>query len=191
MKPAAIEFKIVLSIVILATLSRIAIPPILGHFPNFSALDAIALFSGTYFLRRITAITVVLFSVGLSDLFLHRFFMGQWHLFYPGFYWQYLSYVLITLIGITLRNKITPPRLLFSVLSSSFLFFLISNFGTWLSGYLYPMTLSGLIFCYFKAIPFYKNTLLGDLFFSGLLFGSVEILKVLRFRIFLTQDTSS
>lgn len=170
------EFKLVLSMVILATLSRIA-PTFFSHLPNFSALNAIALFSGTYFHRRVTAIVVVFFSVGLSDFFIHEFWVGEWNFFYPGFYWQYISYALIAVIGISLKNRLTLYHLLFAGLTASCLFFIMTNLGTWLCGYLYPMTFGGLITCFINAIPFFKNTLMGDLVFISILFGSLEVLS--------------
>jgi hypothetical protein len=52
---------------------------------------------------------------------------------------------------------------------ASFWFFLVSNFGVWL--FWYPTTWQGLISCYLAAVPFYRNTLLGDMFFTGLVLG--------------------
>lgn len=174
---AATQSNLILSIVILATLSRLAIPAFLGHLPNFSALNAIALFCGAYFTRRLSAIIVVLFSVWVGDLFINKMLTGQWNLFYSGFYWQYGSYTLITLTGVMLVDKVTALRVLFTCLSASLLFFIISNFGTWTSGYLYPMTFNGLIACYVAAIPFFKHTVFSDLFFSAALFGSIEFVR--------------
>ncbi len=57
-----------------------------------------------------------------------------------------------------------------NILLSSTLFFLVTNFGVWLIGY--PHTLAGLISCYTLAIPFFGNTILGDMAFTGALFYS-------------------
>jgi hypothetical protein len=169
-EPSTEHLTIVFLIVLFATLTRIAIPPFLGHPPNFSPLDAIALLSGAYFNQRITACFVVLLSVWVGDIFLN----GQ--LFYSGFYWQYACYVLITLLGTTLKNQIKPLRLGVAALTSSFLFFLVSNFGVWYSGF-YPITFDGFLTCYIAAIPFFKNTILSDLFFVGILFMGVELFQ--------------
>lgn len=172
-----LEFKILLSIILFATLTRIAIPSFLGHPPNFSAIDATALFCGTYFSRRSIACLVVLLSVWIGDILLSKISMGQWNLFYSGFYWQYGCYFLITFIGAALKDKVRPLPLVSTCLTSSILFFGISNFGVWYSGFLYPQTLNGLFTCYVSAIPFFKNTLLSDLFFTLLLFGSFNLIK--------------
>jgi len=50
-------------------------------------------------------------------------------------------------------------------------FFLISNLAVWSMGQWYPLTLSGLAHCFAAAVPFFKYTFCGDLFFSGAIFG--------------------
>jgi hypothetical protein len=178
LKENTLDVKILLSIILFATLTRIAIPSFLGHPPNFSAIDATALFCGAYFSRRSMACLVVLLSVWMGDILLSKIVMGQWNLFYSGFYWQYGCYFLITFIGAALKDKVSPLRLASACLTSSIVFFGISNFGVWCSGFLYPQTVDGLITCYVSAIPFFKNTLLSDLFFTGLLFGSFNLIKI-------------
>ncbi|MDX1666478.1 MAG: DUF6580 family putative transport protein, partial [Saprospiraceae bacterium] len=69
------------------------------------------------------------------------------------------------------------PRLLGSSLLASVVFFLITNFGVWAGSPLYPPTAEGLAACYIAGIPFFWNTLLGDLFFTGALFGAFELLS--------------
>jgi hypothetical protein len=64
-----------------------------------------------------------------------------------------------------------------AAVASSVLFFLITNFGTWTLSGMYPMTASGLAACYVAAIPFFQNTIAGDLFYSGLLFGGFALLE--------------
>ena len=62
-------------------------------------------------------------------------------------------------------------------LVSSIAFFLITNFGTWLMWDIYPKTGAGLISCYIAGIPFFKGTIMGDLFFNLALFGSFALAK--------------
>jgi len=57
------------------------------------------------------------------------------------------------------------------------LFFVMSNFGTWLMMDMYPKSAAGLVACYAAAIPFFQNTVAGDLFFAGLLFGGFALLE--------------
>ena len=60
---------------------------------------------------------------------------------------------------------------------SSVLFFIVTNFGVWLTGggWFYPKTLQGLIECYTLAIPFFRNSLAGDLVYTGVLFSLFEL----------------
>ena len=60
---------------------------------------------------------------------------------------------------------------------ASSLFFLMSNFGVWTTGLMYPLTVQGLIACYTAALPFFLNTLAGDLLYSSALFGSFELVR--------------
>lgn len=158
---------ILMGIVFFATLTRL-----LPHPPNFSPIDAIALLSGAYFSKRITAIFVTLSAIWMGDLFINRIYYDQWVFFYQGFYWQYAAYVFITLLGATLNNKMRVTRFIPTCLFASILFFVVSNLGVWLGGLLYPFTFEGLVLCYAAAIPFFKNTLAGDLFYSFVMFGS-------------------
>ena len=63
--------------------------------------------------------------------------------------------------------------------AGSALFFLVSNFGTWALSGMYPHTAAGLAACYVAAIPFFQNTLAGDLFYATLLFGGFTIAELL------------
>ena len=58
----------------------------------------------------------------------------------------------------------------------SFIFYILSNLGVWLQGSMYPMNLAGLIQSYIMAIPFYRNPIIGDVFFTALLFGTYHLL---------------
>lgn len=153
--------RMILMIFTLAIVTRIALPTVL---PNFSAIDAIALFCGAYCSRKIGAIFIVLFSVWLGDVIINH------SLSYPGWYWQYGCYALITCLGSFLNHRVKPLPVLLAGITSASLFFIVSNFGVWCSGLLYPMTREGFMACYIAAIPFFKNTLVSDLIFTALLF---------------------
>ena len=94
------------------------------------------------------------------------------------FFMAIFKLTLIIIIGIYNSNKFSFKNLLISVIGSSIAFFIITNFGVWITGSMYPKNIFGLISCYTLAIPFYKGTLLGFLFYSFLLFGIMEFLKV-------------
>jgi hypothetical protein len=166
-----------ISLVLLIVLARIAMPIFWAQPANFSPLGAIALFSGAYFnQRRLMPFITVLLAVWLSDILINRIYLGAWVFFYPGFYWQYGSFMLITLMGTMLSNRVTLLNVGATSLLSAILFFIISNFGVWATWSLYPLTQAGLLACYVAAIPFFKYTLISNLFYGALLFGSFELM---------------
>ena len=140
--------KFIFLLILVATISRL-----IPHPPNFTPITAIALFSITKLDNKFLATLIPLLCLYLSDIFLGFFTINIF---------VYLSFTLISLLGYYIR-KIN----LFSVLLSSLLFFIMSNFGVWILGY--PKTFEGFFLCYFKAIPFFGYTILGDLFYCYLI----------------------
>jgi hypothetical protein len=170
-----LRFSVLLGIVSFATIARIVTPPLLGHPSNFAPINAIALFSGCYFGGRLTKYIIPLLSVWVGDLFIDYIYLHKFMLFYNGFYWQYACYVIMVLMGIMLSGKVKPFNLLAASVSSSVLFFVISNFGVWIGFGMYPHSSIGLAACYTAAIPFFSITLLSDIVYSALFFGSFEL----------------
>lgn len=138
------------------------------HPPNFSPIGAMALFGGAYFGRRALAFAAPLGALLLSDAVLG---------FHSGMAYVYGSVALVVIIGWAVAKRRTALTIAGAAVASSVLFFAITNFGTWATGELYPQTLSGLIACYVAAIPFFQNTLAGDLFYSAVLFGGFALLE--------------
>ena len=141
---------------------------LIPHPPNFAPIAAIALFGGAYFTKKWAA-----FLIPLAALFLTDLIIG-----FHGTMWAvYLSFILIVMIGMMMIKKKKMSNIFLASVSSSVLFFVISNFGVWLTGPYYSKDIAGLSACYTAAIPFFHYTLLGDLFFVGLLFGAYELAK--------------
>ena len=138
----------VVSLIFLAVLSRF-----LPHPPNFTPIAAMAFLSGKGFANRWIVFLVPILSLFISDLFLGL------HATIP---FVYASFILIALMGRYVK-KINIG----TVLLSSTLFFLVSNFGVWLLHY--PISVEGLVQCYTLALPFFLNTVLGDLVYGVLL----------------------
>jgi len=138
---------------------------LIPHPPDFTPITAIALFGGAYFAKRWLAFLVPLTSLFLSDLVLGHF---------AGPY-VYGSFALIVCIGFLLRTRRKPLAIGTAALASSVLFFVVANFGVWLSGFLYPRTAAGLVACYVAAIPFFRNMILGDGFYTVVLFGGFTL----------------
>lgn len=146
-------------IIIFAVVMRL-----LPHPPNVAPIAAMALFGGVYVNKKY-ALVVPLIAMFISDIFLG---------FYPEIIFVYGSFLLIGLIGLWLRNHKTFRNVLFASIGSSILFFIITNFGVWLMGSMYDKSFAGLLEAYTMGLPFFRNTLLGDLGFVGIFFGSYE-----------------
>ena len=93
------------------------------------------------------------------------------------FYWQYVSFLLISLLGRKTLKNLSFLKLIGISISSSLVFYIISNFGVWVSSSFYTKDIFGLIACYVAALPFYFGTLSGSIFYSIFLFGSYELLS--------------
>lgn len=141
---------------------------LIPHPPNFAPIAAIALFGGAYFNKKSLA-----FAVPLSAMFLTDAIIG----FHSGMWIVYLSFALIVVIGMLMLKKVNVKNVVFASVTASISFFIITNFGVWAFGTMYPKNIAGLIECYIAAIPFIQNTLIGDLFFSGIMFGVFEFAK--------------
>ena len=104
----------------------------------------------------------------------------------------YFSFIISAFIGkILLSHKNTPNRVGLAAVVSAIQFFIISNFGVWLSGTIYSFDIEGLIQCYVMAIPFFGNTLVSELFYSFVLFGSYYVLTVLMKRRYILSGKDS
>jgi hypothetical protein len=132
------------------------------HMPNFTPLGAIALFGGAVLGWRL-AVWLPLSVLMISDIFIGV---------YGSIWFTWAGFFLVTLAGMGLRRANLPSRVLLGALGSSLIFFLVSNFGTWLTGGMYALTAAGLAECYFMALPFLRNSLIADLFYSTVLFGA-------------------
>jgi hypothetical protein len=179
-----LRFFALTAIILVAAFSRLV-----PHIPNFSPLGAIGLFGAAYFSKKWQAILVPLAATFISDLFISNVVYAdgtpgfKW--LYEGFYWQYGAYVLITVSAFFILKKVNTKTVITGALSSSVIFFLVSNFGCWPGNY-YPQNFGGLMQCYAAGLPFATGntlsnlvhvpsifgTLMGDLFYSGVLFGA-------------------
>lgn len=141
---------------------------LLPHPPNVAPIAAMALFGGAYFNKKSMAFLVPLAAMILTDAIIG---------FYSFVWMVYLSFALIVAIGIFMLKKISVKNLILASVSASVSFFAITNFGVWALGTLYPKTSAGLLECYTAAIPFFQYSLIGDLFFVGVMFGVYELVK--------------
>ena len=171
------RYSTIAAIIVLAALSRFFPHPL-----NFTPIAAIALFGGAYFSNRWLAFIVPLTAMLISDT-MHELFTG--HGFHSGMPVVYGSFALVTLLGIFTLQKVSVLKVIIAAIASSLIFFLITNFA-----FLYPEAATpnptlgnyphnwtGIIASYEAGLPFLKNQILGDLFYSGVLFGGFYLLQ--------------
>ncbi|MEO7634258.1 MAG: DUF6580 family putative transport protein [Sphingomicrobium sp.] len=157
------------NIVILSAIAAAAALRLVPHPPNFTPIGAMALFSGAYLGRR----GGIAFAAPLGALLLSDAILG----FYSGMAVNYFAVALIVLLGNLALRQVAPLRLLGTALAASVVFFVVSNLGVWAGSGMYPLTAAGLAACFVAAVPFFQNTLAGDLFYSAVLFGGFALLE--------------
>ncbi len=152
-----------ISFIVVAVLTRL-----LPHPPNVAPVTAIALF-GAVMLDRKLALLVPLAAMALSD-----YFLG----FHNTIIWVYGSFIAIVGIGFVLKKYPGVLTTLAASFVGSVVFFIVTNFGVWASaGGMYPHTVEGLGACYAAAIPFFRNSLLGDLAYTTMIFGLFDLAR--------------
>ena len=162
---------------IMALIAFGAVMRLVPHPWNLAPVGAIGLFGGAHFRRATWALCIPLAAMFLSDCVL-ELALGRgrgFHVFMPFTYLAFLGYVAL---GRWLATNRRADRVLFSVLAGSSLYFVVTNLGYWLLSpsdlpppFGYPKTLSGLVTCYWLALPFAPATFVGDLIYSAALFG--------------------
>ncbi|MFH1894764.1 MAG: DUF6580 family putative transport protein [Patescibacteria group bacterium] len=177
-KTRILEVAIVVIVILVGAGLRI-----LPHLPNFAPIVAIALFSGVYFSKKV-ALILPLAAMIISDIFIGYYDLKLMATVYG-------SFLLITLLGVWLKGHKKWPVILGSSLVGSLTFFFLTNLAAWAFTPWYAKTLSGILQCYLMALPFFRNALLGDLFYVIVFFGLYGIIEILvqkRIRIFKTVN---
>jgi hypothetical protein len=159
-------------LVLLAASSRVIFNE--AHIWNIAPIAALGLFSGAVVKDKRFAFLLPLLAQFSADVYF-QFFTNTQGFYSISQFFTYAGLIAATMIGFRM-NGISAVKVLGFTLASSTAFFLISNFGVWLQGW-YGMTLSGLVNTYVLAVPFYKNTLIGDLTGSVILFGMYHLLQ--------------
>lgn len=139
---------------------------LLPHPWNFTPVGAMALFGGAHFGSKRVAFLVPLCALSLSQLVLGL------HKLMP---FVYGSFLLTVCLGFWVRRRPGPKRVVIASVLSSTVFFLVTNFGVWAMLGTFPDNLAGLLECYVVGLPLYGNSLLGDLLYSGVLFGGLAL----------------
>ncbi|MEI8046383.1 MAG: DUF6580 family putative transport protein [Bacteroidota bacterium] len=155
--------------VVLIMIAAGALMRLIPHWPNFTPIAAIALFGGTFLKRKDLAFAIPIAAMLLSDLILG---------FHSTMFSVYISFIAIVGMGLVLHRKLTVVNTLTASLASSVLFYLVTNFASWTSGFMpYPMNIGGLMQSYIAGLPFLFNGILGDLFYNSVLFGALYLVS--------------
>ena len=163
------RFLLLTVMIVLAALSRLLTNQL--HLWNFTPIAAIAVFGAAHFTDKRMAFLIPVVAMLITDAIIG---------FHPGMWDVYLTLLLITFMGFSLRNNIKVVPIVAVSLLSSLLFFTITNFAVWMGSGYYPLDWSGLTTCFAAGIPFFGNTVAGDLFYCGVLFGGYELICKLR-----------
>lgn len=148
----------------------------LTHPHSIDPIIAISLFSGVIIKDRKLAFALPLLGMFISDVILEVFQIA------PGFYGMsqignYISLLFVTLLGFGMK-KISILNVIAFSLGSSLVFFVLSNSNCFLfdaTNY-YGTGITGWAKCLAAGLPFVRNGLAIDLFFSAILFGSYQLL---------------
>ena len=142
---------------ILGLIVLLAFARLLPHPPNFTPILGMAVFSGAIINQRLLAYLTPLAAMLLSDLYLG---------FHASMPIIYFTLAICVLIGTFISKRVSILNSFLSINLGVLVFFLITNFAVWYGSGMYEFNISGLMTCYFMAIPFVQNTLI-----SGLIYG--------------------
>ena len=132
---------------------------LIPHPSNFTPMLAVGVFSGFYFRNFLLGVLIVIFSMFLGDLYLG---------FHETMFFTYISLAVAVVFGLLIK-RLKFTEILFSGLASSVCFFIITNFGAWLTLGMYEKNFAGLLQSYVLAIPFFHNTLISTFLYLILL----------------------
>jgi hypothetical protein len=161
MKP---RFATLTGVVLFAALWRLV-----PHPWNFTPLSAMGLFAGAHFTSRRTA-----YALPLSAMLISNLLLGSAYVTFPL---VMLSFAVAVFLGTLLRGRRDALSIGGAALASSLIFFVLTNAGHWALTADYPKTSAGLAACFTAAVPFFRNTLMGDLFFTAAFFGGFALLE--------------
>jgi hypothetical protein len=143
---------------------------LLPHAPGVWPVAATALFAGRTLRIPALALIVPLAATALSNFAL------------PGDDWRvalvvYAAISVPAFVGMLARRWHGALPIVAAVVASSLFFFATTNFAVWAFNGMYPMTMQGLVQCYFAALPFLDKTVIGDLLWAAVLFGGAWLMQ--------------
>lgn len=146
--------------------------------PNFTAIGAMAILAAVY-LKGAKKWIFPLLLVWGSDIILNNVIYTKYFTSFQlfGDLWVYFSIAIIGVVAYFIMKKPSWIKLGATSILAAILFFMLTNFGVWLSmASPYSKDMSGLLQCYEAGIPFFRNTLISNVLYSYLLFGIYEFI---------------
>ena len=156
------QIFVVSGLILMAAFSRL-----IPHPFNFTAIGALALFSGAQLADKRLAYILPFSALLLSDLIIG---------FHSTILPVYLCFACTVWLGTRLQSNNSIVGTAAFSFTGSVVFFLVTNLPIWYGGF-YPMTVSGTLVSYTAALPFFANQVVGDLVYTSLLFGVFSFLK--------------
>jgi len=147
----------------------LALSRLIPHPPNFTPIGAMALLAGAYLNNLRLALIIPLLAMIISDAIIG---------FHSSLLYVYVAVLAITAVSHLAIQQRTFLKLTLGAVASAFLFYLITNFGAWLSHDMYPHNIAGLQQAYLAGIPFFRNTLVSHLLFTAVGFYALNQLPV-------------
>lgn len=151
---------------IISVIFALALFRLMQVIPNVSPIAAMALFAGAQFTDKKLAFVIPFAALLVSDLILGM---------HSTMIFVYIAFALTVFVGFIIAKRQNFVSIALAAVGTSLIFFLITNAGVWLMYNTYSAGFTGLIEAYIAGIPFYQNTLLGDLFFNAVLFGGYAL----------------
>jgi hypothetical protein len=147
---------------------------------GFSPLGAALLFFGSRMSRK--HYPVALAAMIATDIYITNHHYGMPVAWDQGFIWAW--YIGIFFLGSLLKNRVKPLNVFGASLGASLSFYVVADFGVWLTGILYPHTWAGFVACYVAAMPFLQRGIISDLLFSTVIFGIPALIA------YMTRETA-
>ena len=168
-------------LIVLATLYRL-LPTVDQSLSNFSPVMAIAFCGAVYFRNRWLWL-VPFAALALSDVYINHFYVKEY-----GFSWPVSGLIARTAcfagalaIGAWVARRKSWLHLLNGALLSALVFYVVTNTQSWAADPFYAKTIAGWWQAltvghpeYPPTVYFFRNTLFGDLMFTGLFAGIME-----------------
>jgi len=158
---------------------------LLPHMPNFTPVEGITLFGAAYLSRKHLAYILPIITLYLTDLIINNTVARSFFADQEGFIWfsdymifNVLALIIIAFVSRPILTKVNYYTVPLAAVSSSVLFFAVSNFGVWITSHgAYTKDLQGLMACFTAALPFFRTSLASTFLFTAVIFAAFEFFQ--------------